>query len=63
MKRDAKKKARGWMVEACHGWFNPSRKVLVRHKKIGHTFLALNHLAAAIIARCKIVLTHNSIDG
>ena len=25
-KRDPKKKARRWLVEACHGWFNRSRR-------------------------------------
>ena len=29
-KRDPKKKARRWAVEACHGWFNRFRKLLVR---------------------------------
>lgn len=52
------KKARRWVVEACHGWFNRFRKLLVRYEKLKHTFLALSHLAAAIIARsyCRSIL-------
>ena len=62
-KRDPKKKARRWVVEACHGWFNRFRKLLVRYEKLEHTFLALNHLAAAIITLRKIVLPVNIIYG
>ena len=60
-KRDPKKKARRWVVEACHGWFNRFRKLLVRYEKLEHTFLALNHLAAAIITLRKIELPVNII--
>ena len=62
-KRNSKKKARRWVVEACHGWFNRFRKLLVRYEKLEHTFLALNHLAAAIIALRKIMLPVNIIYG
>ena len=62
-KKDPKKKARSWVVEACHGWFNRFRKLLVRYEKLEHTFLALNHLAAAIIALRKIELPVNIIYG
>lgn len=62
-KRDPKNKARRWVVEACHGWFNRFRKLLVRYEKLEHTFLALNHLAAAIIALRKIDLPINIIYG
>ena len=62
-RRDQKKKARRWVVEACHGWFNRFRKMLVRYEKLEHTFLALNHLAAAIIALRKIHLSVNIIYG
>ena len=56
-KRNPQKKARRWVVEACHGWFNRFRKLLVRYEKLEHTFLALNHLAAAIITLRKISLS------
>lgn len=62
-RHDPKKKARRWVVEACHGWFNRFRKLLVRYEKLEHTFLALNHLAAAIIALRKIRLPVNIICG
>ena len=54
-KSDPTKKARRWVVQACHGWFNRFRKLLVRYKKRQHTFLALNHLAESIIALHKII--------
>lgn len=62
-KRTPQKKARRWVVEACHGWFNRFRKLLVRYEKLEHTFLALNHLAAAIITLRKITLPVNIIYG
>ena len=62
-KKDPKKTARRWVVEACHGWFNRFRKLLVRYEKLEHSFLALNHLAAAIIAWRKIQLPVNIIYG
>ncbi len=62
-KRNPKSKARRWVVEVCHGWLNRFRKLLVRYEKLEHTFLALNHLAAAIIARRKIHLPVNIIYG
>ena len=62
-KRVPQKKARRWVVEACHGWFNRFRKLLVRYEKLEHTFLALNHLAAAIITLRKIILPVNIIYG
>jgi transposase len=61
--RHPEKKARRWVVEACHSWFNRFRKLLVRYEKLEHTFLALNHLAAAIIALRKIKLPVNIIYG
>jgi transposase len=47
-------KARCWVVEACHSWFNRFRKLTVRYEKLHVTHLALLHLAAAIIALRKI---------
>jgi len=62
-KRDPKTTARRWVVEACHGWFNRFRKLLVRYEKLEHTFLALNQLAATIITLRKINLPINIIYG
>ena len=47
-------KARRWVVEACHSWFNRFRKLTIRYEKLGATHLALIHLAVAIIALRKI---------
>jgi putative transposase len=33
-----------------HSWFNRFRKLLVRYEKLDRSFLALNHLAASIMA-------------
>jgi len=43
-------KARRWVVEACHSWLNRFRKILVRYEKTDRSYLALLHLACAIIA-------------
>ena len=59
LRRDPEKKARRWVMQACHGWLNRFRKSLVRYKKLEHTFLALNYFTAAIpCARlcCQLVL-------
>jgi transposase len=56
-------KARRWVVEVCHSWFSRFRKLLVRYEKLQRSFLALNHLAAAIIAFRKVPLSVNIIYG
>ena len=63
LKRAPEKKARRWVVEVAHSWFNRFRKLLVRYEKLDRSFLALNHLAASIIALRKIKLTVNIIYG
>ena len=47
-------KARRWVVEACHSWFNRFRKLSIRYEKLDTTHIALHHLAAAIIALRKV---------
>jgi transposase len=47
-------KARRWVVEVSHSWFNRFRKILVRYEKLSDTYLALLHMAAAIIAYRKV---------
>ena len=54
LERDPTKKARRWIVEVTHKWFNRFRKLLVRYEKLERYFLALNYLAAAIIAFRKV---------
>lgn len=63
LKRDSSKRARRWVVEVAHSWFNRFRKLLVRYEKLERSFLALNHLAAAIIAFRKVPLAVNIIYG
>ena len=43
-------KCRRWIVEVAHSWFNRFRKLLVRYEKLTGTYVALLHMAAAIIA-------------
>lgn len=63
LERDPKKKARRWVVEVAHSWFNRFRKLLVRYEKLERSFIGLNHLAAAIIAFRKVPLKVNIIYG
>lgn len=63
IRKDPTKKARRWIVEVAHSWFNRFRKLLVRYEKLERSFLGLNHLAAAIIAFRKIKSTINIIYG
>ncbi len=62
-RRDPTKKARRWVVEVAHSWFNRFRKLLVRYEKLERSFVALNHIAAAIIAFRKVPLKINIIYG
>ena len=47
-------RARRWVVEVCHSWFNRFRKILVRYEKKTANYVALLHLAAAVICWRKI---------
>jgi putative transposase len=47
-------RARRWVVEACHSWMNRFRKILIRFEKTDRSYLALVHLACAIIAWRKV---------
>ena len=63
LKRNPAEKARRWVVEVTHSWFNRFRKLQVRYEKLECSFLALNHLAAAIITFRKVPMTVNIIYG
>ena len=63
LKKDPSMKARRWVVEVAHSWFNRFRKLLVRYEKLARAFLALNYLAAAIIVLRKIKTKVNIIYG
>jgi IS5 family transposase len=62
-KASPSKKPRRWVVEAAHSWFTRFRKLLVRYEKLERSFLALHHLAAAIIVYRKINAQINIIYG
>ena len=62
-RRDLAKKARRWVVEVCHGRFNRFRKLLVRYEKLERSFVALNHIAAAVIAFRNVPLKIDIIYG
>jgi len=47
-------RSRRWVVEACNSWFNRFRKLIVRYEKTSASYVALHHLAAAIICWRKI---------
>ena len=50
IKRRAGYKARRWVVERAHSWLNRFRAILIRWNKKPANYLALLHLAFAIIA-------------
>ena len=47
-------KARRWIVEVSHSWFNRFRKILVRFEKLNERYEALLFMAASIIALRKV---------
>lgn len=49
-KRQAGFKARRWVVERTHSWMNRFRRILIRWEKKTENYLALLHLACAVIA-------------
>lgn len=49
IKKEADFKARRWVVERTHSWMNRFHRILVRWEKLPETFLAMLHLACAVI--------------
>ena len=49
LKRHARAKARRWVVERTHSWFNRFRGLLIRWTKKAENYLALLHLTMGII--------------
>ena len=43
-------KARRWVVERTHSWFNRFRRILIRWEKKPENYLAMLHLACAYLA-------------
>jgi IS5 family transposase len=62
-RRNPTGKARRWVDEVSHSWFNRFMKLLVHYEKLERSFVALNQLAAAIIAFRKVPLSVNIIYG
>lgn len=51
-------RARRWVVEVTHSFFNRFRKLLVRFEKKSANYLALVHFACAIIVWRKLIRVH-----
>ena len=49
LREEAGFRARRWVVERTHSWMNRFRRILVRWEKLPETFIAMLHLACAII--------------
>jgi transposase len=49
IKHEAGFRARRWVVERTHSWLNRFRRILIRWEKRTDTYLALLHLACALI--------------
>ena len=49
LKRNARFKARRWVVERTHSWLNRFRRILIRWEKKVDNYLGLLHFACAII--------------
>jgi len=53
IKHEAGFRARRWVVERAHSWMNRFRRILTRWEKKAANYLALLHLACAVITyRC-----------
>lgn len=49
IKKRAGHKARRWVVERSHSWMNRFRRILIRWEKRPDTYVAMLHLACALI--------------
>jgi putative transposase len=49
LKRNARTKARRWVVERTHSWMNRFRGILIRWNKKSENYIAMLHFAFAII--------------
>ena len=50
LKRNARTKARRWVVERTHSWMNRFRGILIRWNKKADNYLSMLHLALGIIS-------------
>ena len=58
IERDPTFKARRWVVESAHSWFNRFRKLAPRYEKTDLSYNALSTLAAAMIVLNKIMVIY-----
>ena len=58
IERDPTFKARRWIVELAHSWFNRFRKLVPRYEKTDLSYNALNALAAAMIILNKVMVIY-----
>ena len=49
LRQEAGWRARRWVVERTHSWLNRFRRLLIRWEKHPHNYLAMLHLACAVI--------------
>jgi transposase len=49
IQREAGYKARRWVVERTHSWLNRFRRILIRWEKKPEKYLAILHLACALV--------------
>ena len=49
IQREAGYKARRWVVERAHSWLNRFRRILIRWEKRPANYLAMLHLACALV--------------
>ena len=54
LRKEAGERARRWVVERTHSWLNRFRRLLIRWEKLPENYLAMLHLACAVITwrRC-----------
>jgi len=58
IQRDPSFKARRWVVELAHSWFNRFRKLIPRYEKTDLSYHALSALAAAMIVLNKVIVIY-----
>jgi putative transposase len=54
-RKNPRYKARRWVVERTHSWFNRYRKLLVRYEKTAASYEGLLELACALIAFRQVI--------
>lgn len=54
LRKEAGERARRWVVERTHSWLNRFRRLLIRWEKRPENYLAMLHLACAIITWAEV---------